>query len=165
MSPPGHKAKPSVERRLQGHSWSLEVHLHIGRRAYQHAGGQVGAAQMQRAHAGYWVCPSRPTLHPALCPGGWPEAAKMGSLFLWLPAGFGLWKVLAPEQRAGLYLQLLPPAPCSPLPLAQATLSPLSWTLSFSHFFSSPFIKLSPATSICFLPGPQLIQSHVGQSC
>ena len=74
----------------------------------QHAGGQLGTSQVQPACVGCWVCPCRAPLQPPLCPGSWLR--KMGSLALWLPAGFGLWKVLVPEQRKSI-LSAAAPSP------------------------------------------------------
>ena len=49
-----------------------------------------------------------PHTPPLLCPESWLQ--KMGSLAPWLPAGFGPWKVLAPEQRKSI-LSAAAPSP------------------------------------------------------
>lgn len=68
VNPPG--------QALQKHRWFWGACLRTGRGAYQRAGGGslVGNAHGQRAELDNQVCPSRPNLHPALCPGGWPGA-------------------------------------------------------------------------------------------
>lgn len=120
---------------------------------------------MQPACVGYWVCPCRPRPHHTTSSVPWELAAKMGSLALWLPAGFGQWKVLAPEQRKSI-LSAAAPSP--------TILPNITCPRALHHPFSGPcpshtlsiviFVKFSPVTSICFLRQVRnSIQSQLGQ--
>lgn len=87
----------------------------------------------------------------------WPGgAAKMGSLALWLPGGFGQWKVLALKQRVEVSkirvlitpfphhpaAKLWPLLPESPAPLQQA--SPKAMTTPIASATAAPPSTFSP---------------------